>query len=437
MDLTTWQKYLQNAQTDNSRKTFFRDIFQLLPGECMLYSNQNIRISRWYDLSKNVRNINNEESNIKKELNSELEKAITLNNRSDAKIAISLSGGLDSNTLLSFYKNSDTLKNIPQCYSVFFEKFLVEKNLIKLTEKYFNLNSNFTQFYKKNLIKNFDELTTITESPIGGIMNLGLYELFKNIKKDGYKVVLDGTGLDEILGGYDVSHLIYLHQLKKKDSKNFIKVLKKFSLFNKVTLENSKKRVKNFNPDIYNSIDGFKLSKEIINQNFFKKTNILKKNSPKQDILFDHIVDYLQFSKIPRNNRLKDRASMSNSIELRLPFLEHKLVEYCLSLPKDIIFGDGKTKSILRKLMDNKMSNRLRSTPKISQQSPQNEWLKSQPFKDHFNDMINSKNFRERGIFNYKKTMKEWKNFNNKKQETSFFIWQIYCTEIWCRKFLD
>ena len=77
MDLTTWQKYLQNAQTDNSRKTFFRDIFQLLPGECMLYSNQNIRISRWYDLSKNVRNINNEESNIKKELNSELEKAIT------------------------------------------------------------------------------------------------------------------------------------------------------------------------------------------------------------------------------------------------------------------------------------------------------------------------------------------------------------------------
>ena len=79
-----------------------------------------------------------------------------------------------------------------------FEKFLVEKNLIKLTEKYFNLNSNFTQFYKKNLIKNFDELTTITESPLGGIMNLGLYELFKNIKKDGYKVVLDGTGLEEI-----------------------------------------------------------------------------------------------------------------------------------------------------------------------------------------------------------------------------------------------
>ena len=88
-----------------------------------------IKILEYQDgtIYQNVRNINNEESNIKKELNSELEKAITLNNRSDAKIAISLSGGLDSNTLLSFYKNSDTLKNIPQCYSVFFEKFLVEK----------------------------------------------------------------------------------------------------------------------------------------------------------------------------------------------------------------------------------------------------------------------------------------------------------------------
>ena len=97
---------------------------------------------------------------------------------------------------------------------------------------------------------------------------------------------------------------------------------------------------------------------------------------------------------------------MSNSIELRLP-LEHKLVEYCLVFQK-ILYLEMENKINFKKINDNKMSNRLRSI-KISQQSPQNEWLKSQPFKDHFNDMINSKNFRERGIFNYKKTMKEWK----------------------------
>ncbi len=438
MDLNTWQLYLQNAQTDNSRKTFFKGVFQLLPGECMSYSNQNIKINKWYNLLENINdNKIQDKEKIINNLYDELEDAIKLNNRSDTKISISLSGGLDSNTLLSFYKNSKNLKNIPQCYSIYFEKFLVEKKLIKTTENFFNFKSNFIKINKKNWINNFNNLIEITESPIGGVMNVGLYELYQNIKKDGYKVVLDGTGLDEILGGYDVSHLIYLHQLKNKNSKLFMKVLKKFSIFNKISLENAKKKIKNFNPEIYNSIDGYRLSKEIVNDNFFEKINLKKNTDLKKDILYDHIIDYLQFTKIPRNNRLKDRASMSNSIELRLPFLEHKLVEYCLSLPKEIIFGDGSTKSILRKLMENKMSNKLRNTPKISQQSPQNLWLKSQPFKNHFNDLINSRSFKERGIFNYKKTIKEWKKFQNKKLETSFFIWQVYCTEMWCRKFLD
>ena len=61
------------------------------------------------------------------------------------------------------------------------------------------------------------------------------------------------------------------------------------------------------------------------------------------------MIDYTSKSKIPRNNRLKDRVSMAFGVELRLPFLDHELVESALSLRGEQYFYNGRSKSILRK----------------------------------------------------------------------------------------
>ena len=438
MDMNIWQNYLQLAKTDNTRNTFFKDISKLLPGEFMIFKNNNLKIKKWYDLSKKIsENKYKNFKEVKEKLFYQLEQAIILNSRSDAQISISLSGGLDSNTLLSFYNNSKIFSNIPKTYSVYFENFNTEKKLINSTKNFFKFDSKFVKFEKKNFIKNSDDLIKVSESPTGGLMNVALMEMYKTVKKDKNKVILDGTGLDEILAGYDVSHLIYLYQLKKSKSKYFKKALNLFSTFNKLSSIAAEQKIKKFNPNIYNSIDGFKLSKEIINTKKFNHKLTLDKKSQDKDLLYQHIIDYLQYTKIPRNNRLKDMASMSNSLELRLPFLEHKLVEMCFSIPREYIFYDGSSKSILRHLMKKKIPDNLRIKQKISKQSPQNNWLKMNPFKSYFEDMINSKKFKERGLFNQKKVEKEWQIFLNQDIDTSFFIWQTYCTETWCKTFLD
>ena len=87
--------------------------------------------------------------------------------------------------------------------------------------------------------------------------------------------------------------------------------------------------------------------------------------------------------------------------------------------------------------MKKKIPDNLRIKQKISKQSPQNNWLKMNPFKSYFEDMINSKKLKERGLFNQKKVEKEWQIFLNQDIDTSFFIWQTYCTETWCKTFLD
>ena len=83
------------------------------------------------------------------------------------------------------------------------------------------------------------------------------------------------------------------------------------------------------------------------------------------------------------------------------------------------------------------LDKKVRLNKKISIQSPQNEWMKSKKIKNFIDDIINSKKFIERGIFNKKVVDLEWKNFLKGQYNTSFFMWQIISTEIWFNVFLD
>jgi len=434
-----WNSYLSDGDTDNFRNTFFKNIFQLLPGEFLEITDSNLKINNWYKLIDKVDSRPNtgKISVIKNELFEILNESVKLNCRSDAKISISLSGGLDSNTLVAISKRNNLHGDIPKCFSVLFENFTTEKKLIEKNEKFHLIKTNFINFFKKDLLKEMKDLVKITESPTGGLMNCALNKLYKHVSDGNIKVILDGTGLDEILGGYEVSHLLFLNELKNLNIEKYNYNLKLFSNFYKISITSVEKKIKNLKKNTFHSIDGYQLAKPIISSDFQKKNLDFLKQKKINLNFHKHLVDLVQYSKIPRNNRLKDRASMSNSLELRLPFLEHKLIEYCLNLPKDVYFTEGRSKSILRESMKGLMENKVRLSPKISQQSPQNRWLREEPFKTYFNDLINSKKFKERGIFDVKNLENAWGEFLSKQSETSFFIWQVSSTEQWFETFID
>ena len=128
---------------------------------------------------------------------------------------------------------------------------------------------------------------------------------------------------------------------------------------------------------------------------------------------------------------------MAFGLELRLPFLEHDLLEYALSLDTKSYFLNGKSKSILRFSVKNVVHKKVRSAKKFSIQSPQNIWLRSEPMKSYIDNMINSKKVEERGIFNVTNLKKEWQKFLNGEFETSFFIWQFINTRVLFQIFID
>ena len=434
-----WRSYLLDGSTDDTKETFFKNIYQLKPGEKAIFKRGNLQISRWYHLSENI-NLN-DKSNYKKDLLSFLKKSIELNTRADVPVAISLSGGIDSNILMSMCYKHEILKYKPKCFSIYFEDFS-EKKLIENSTSKYNFDSTFINFSKNDLINIFEPLTWSLESPSGGLMNCGLAKLSNIVSKEKIKILLDGTGLDEGFGGYELHHLQYLMSLKNTDNNQFNRHMNLFVKNWGISEEKVNKKLKNLESSNAKTIDGHSLTNRTVlseNLNQLIDDREIKKNETNvyNDKVKSSLVDYIQNTKIPRNNRLKDRISMAQSVELRLPFLEHELLEYALSLDTKSYFLNGKSKSILRHVTKDYLDQRVRLNKKISIQSPQSEWLRSEKIKIFIEDNIFSKKFKERGIFNYKNVEKEWKNFLKGNFDTSFFIWQIISTEIWFNVFMD
>ena len=151
----------------------------------------------------------------------------------------------------------------------------------------------------------------------------------------------------------------------------------------------------------------------------------------------DALRNYLVKDKIPRNMRMKDRISMARGIELRLPFLDHRLVEFGVAMHPSLFFECGRTKSVLRNAMHSHMDDDVRLATKRSIQSPQAQWLCSEPFKSFVGDLIHSKSFQERGLFKVPEVIDAFHNFCHHGAANSFFVWQWINYEMMHRVYHD
>ena len=432
-NLLVWHDYLINAETDASRNTFFQDIFQLLPGELVIFEiDKKIHFKKWYQLKQNLIF---EKTPVKSEILKALTNSVRQCSRADVEQAISLSGGLDSNILLSLYAKNKFLKKIPKTYSVEFGSDFSEKEFFSISNKKFNNENALINFSVEDMLNSIKPIIWHLESPSGGLMNCALSKLCHAIHKDGIKIVQDGTGLDEIFGGYEIHHLSYLFHLREKSEKDYNKSLELFSRNWGYSISESNKKVLNFQNSFSKTIDGYNVNTDnVFTNNFFdQKTTKQNRNLSYRESM----IDFTESSKVPRNNRLKDRVSMAFSVELRLPFLDHELAESALSLPGETYFLNGHSKSILRETVKNLIPEKIRKFKKMSIQTPQNIWFKEEKVKNYVQEIIFSDSFKSRNIFNIKKIQKLWDNFQAKETKTSFFFWQLVNMEEWFRIFID
>lgn len=114
---------------------------------------------------------------------------------------------------------------------------------------------------------------------------------------------------------------------------------------------------------------------------------------------------------------------MMHSRELRVPFLDHRLVEYSFRISPQHLIREGQHKYLLRKMLADLVPKSLLGAPKRALQTPQREWLAGKLFPYTW-DLVKSRKFRELGWFNAEEVELELLRFKGTNPDNSFFVWQ-------------
>ena len=439
-NLETWSRYLQHASYDDDGSTFFDGVEQLAPGECATWRPGG-RLERrtYYNLADHV-----EPSDITfdaavrgtRELICD---AARVHMRSDVPIAFSLSGGFDSSALLAALDEVDELHKGVACYSVDFGSAFSEQPWIDAAAAHHAVRSHVAEFTATDFRDSIRPMMWHLEAPIGGLMNCAQLAIASAARENGFKVIQDGSGLDEACGGYRNHHNLYLGLLLSQDHQDAQQAVRDYArnwgVDETAAIASARAELNR----VSTSIDGTVSTRlDLLAEDFVAQfPGVENRRLFSQDRLKNELIDYLQVRKIPRNTRMRDRTTMAYGIELRLPYLDHRLIEYALGLPGSYYFRHGRTKSIAREAFAGAMDDDVRIAAKRSIQAPQGQWLRQEPMRSYVHDIIESESFADRGLFDGRRVRAAFQDFCTGGYDNSFFVWQWVNVEEWFRIFID
>ncbi len=385
--------YLTLGYTQNPIKptqTFYSNILSLPAGHYLSIQPEKgrVQMKKWYKLNES--NIGNRATGVSdgvliEQFSDLFSTSIKRRLRSDVSVGTSLSGGLDSSSIVASLIGNN-LKSL-QTFSAIFPGFEQdESKYIKEVQQYFG-NQKFDSHYitpgAEDFVEYWNTLMYHQEEPIQSSSVFTQFMVYKLAKETGVTVLLDGQGADEILGGYKKYTPWFLQQKLAASFYDFIREKKALKGNNFLENWHLKNYIAAFAPNKTAQqlqLRAISQQKEhpFLDKDFYKKyqnNDTLQKPVVKklEDVLFYNTATF----GLQELLRYADRNSMAHSREVRLPFLNHNLIEFIFSLPTSFKIKDGFTKWILRKSMEGKLpENIVWRKGKVGYEPPQQQWMK-------------------------------------------------------------
>jgi len=144
----------------------------------------------------------------------------------------------------------------------------------------------------------------------------------------------------------------------------------------------------------------------------------------------------LKFTKLPRVLRFNDHVSMAYGRELRVPYLDHRMVEFCFGLSAQQKIDNGVQKVLMRESMSKYIPSVVNAKAKKAFGAVQSEWMRSH-LRDYVYAILDSKSFSGRRYWDQEKLRERVGRFFEGEGDNSFYIWQFINLEIWLRQHID
>ncbi|MFM7054916.1 MAG: asparagine synthase (glutamine-hydrolyzing) [Bacteroidota bacterium] len=338
-------------------ETYFSCVKNIPAAHNLICNSDGFRLERYWDISSSNKSEENYENKVERFREKFLD-SIKLHLRSDVPVASCLSGGIDSSSIVSTVQH-DGHQGTYKTFSIYYEGKgdVDERSFVKeVVSKYPQLEPHYYSPTDGDISDAFDRALYHCDFPATGSSFMSQYFLMQLISHNGIKVVLDGQGADEYLGGY-----MHTYYRLIGDMIGSFSLGKAITATNLVTgnlgLSPSGKAV-HFGKSILNSV----LSEQQLYGLEYKNYYPFLSNSTLGTVPFnlqkvgqsrvDQFLYNLLFStSLPSLLHFEDRNSMAFSIESRVPFLDHRLVEYAFSLNDSDRITPETTKRILRDAM--------------------------------------------------------------------------------------
>jgi asparagine synthase (glutamine-hydrolysing) len=426
--------YLIFNRTDQDETTFFDKIYKLKHGRCLTLAEGKISIEEWYNLKHNLKKPFESPEAYRKMFFD----AVGLRLRSDVPVGICFSGGLDSSSILAAILEHFHKGDI-NTFSAVYKKGETgdESVFINLYREKVE-NMHFISPSAESLFADMGEFIKAHAEPIP---STSPYAQFKTMElaKRSVTVTLDGQGADEQLGGYHYFFGLYFKELFRS--------LKWKTLINELfwyrKIHQSTYGIKTFIFFMLPAVVRTKLrakQHDYVKEQFYNAHSGKSKTSStiySSNSLQQALIDHFEY-KLEHLLKWEDRNSMHFSIEARVPFLDHRLVEQTLLLPPESIIRRGTTKYILREAMNGLLLDRIRlRQDKVGFGTPEAEWFRTDLFRDYTLAIIKSDSFAGRGIISPEKALQLFKKHLMREVDVAQEIWKWINLEIWFREFID
>lgn len=434
--------------------TLLRNFNKLEPGHWLVVQDGKVQIKRYWDLDFQAADDHKSTEDLERQLITLLDDTVQLHMISDVPVGFLLSGGVDSTAMLSF-ASKKTDKPISSYTIGFSHQGVVdERPYARLAAKRFRSEHHEISISAREFASFLPEYVWYMEEPVCEPASVALYYVSK-LARQYVKVLISGEGGDEAFGGYhNYRNMIWLEKIKAAlgplrsmagqgmqmigdiaDSR----VLKKYAPLMNASLDehylsrnSSPFQYFNTTPSaIYTAemarrVDKFQSS--AVTRGLLSTTS---GDGPLEKMLYVDTKTWL-----PDDLLIKaDRMTMANSIELRVPFLDHKLLEFAARLPGNLKVRGWQMKYLLKKALAKHVPKEILHRRKVGFPNPSVSWL-AHDLRDMVSDILLDSKSISRGYFR-KEAVEMLIKRNSRSTRYTAEIFSLLVLELWHRTFID
>lgn len=457
MNIARVHDFLASGVSDHTSETMFEGIVQLRGGECVTIDASRegalaVPIRRWYPATAGEIAISEKEA--AERFEEMLTEAVRLHLRSDVPVGSCLSGGLDSSSivcLMSQMMGSDAggarVNTVSACYA---EKSVDEKPFMDAVVAHAHTQPHFIFPKAEEVFARAADITWHQDEPFGSTSIFAQWCVFEEAHRVGVKVMLDGQGADEQLGGYHHSFSFHLAGLiKQLRFAEALRTMQERQAWHGVPIAQQTKHalipllpaglagmLRNRHRALtqHDWLRGELLQEQGADSTAFERARTELGLPPVTD-LRTLCMNLTYGSNLSMLLHWEDRNSMAHAIEARVPFLDHPLVEFSLALGNDHKIAGGDTKRVLRRAMEAILPPAvLQRRDKLGFATPEQAWFRG-PLRSMMTEGVEATLRRYPGLFNAAGVRALAADMLEGRKPVDFLLWRIVNLGIWGERF--